>query len=311
MEYGPKIGVDKAYVAALTAGSDVVGGTATWGAPALLAGGLVKAAANINGALVTDWGENGQFAVMNSRGNLQIALEVQDIDPAILAALLGQTRANGITAESPLDQSPYYALGFRVWIEGVDSGSVDSSGRIYEYFWFLKLKFALANQGAEGKKQTTTPQHVQLVAEGAYLQSNGLLEVHERTNTADAVSATIAAWFTAVVSSSSIDLGAVTESVIAGSTSGKTITITFGKSGGGSFAIVHPTDDTQVTVSVVSTGLLLAGAYTYTQSVAGVAPTLTIANPNIAGVSYLVAINHLKDTNGVYVTPKTVLVTPA
>jgi hypothetical protein len=124
------------------------------------------------------------------------------------------------------------------------------------------------------------------------------------------VAATITGWFTTPIISTAQSLTAVTVGVITGATGAKTITIPFAKSGE-TFSMA-PVDASDITVSVVSTGALLAGTSTFTYSVAGIAPTITIANTNIAGVAYLVSVTaDVKDTNGVNITPKSQLVTPA
>jgi len=305
MERGPKIGLDKVYIASLTSGTDVEGGTATYGAPVLLSG-AASFVGNPNGAMGTDWGDNGQYFTMNTRGNMQATLDLIDVDPVVKAQILGQTRANGVTQETPVDQSPYYAVGFRVWIGGSESGA-----NIYEYVWYLKGKFAVPEDGGETYKGAFAPKHTILTAEFVKLVSNGNLSTRARSNASDVVPGTITNWFNAPVLSASMSTTAVTLSSGAGSISGKTITLTFGKSGE-TFSLTPPISPNAVTVSVVSTGLILAGTYTYTASAAGAAPTLTIANANIAGVAYLVTVtNELVDSNGVGVTKKSILVTPA
>lgn len=301
MEKGPKIGLDKVYVAALSADTGLV--APSWGAPQLLSG-AAKLTGNPNGNLVTDWGDNGPFFVTNSRGNLQATLELIDVDPVVLAQILGQTRANGITQEGSLDQAPWYALGFRVWI-----GGLEGSEKIYEYFWYLKGKFTVPEQGAETKKESISPQHTTLSAEFAKLNFNDVLSTHARTNGSGVAPATITNWFNAPVYASSFSGTPVTFTSGVGAIGPKTLTLTFDKSGE-SFAIAQPTDDTQVVVIVNSTGLLLAGAYTYTPGAAGVAPTLVIGNPNIAGVKYDVLVTNLRDSNGVRVTQKSIAITP-
>ena len=298
----PKIGLDKVYVASLT--TDDGTNVPTYGTPVLLAG-AAKMTGNPNGTLVTDWGDNGPFFTMNARGNLQASMELIDIDPAVLAAVLGQTRANGITQEGILDQAPYYAVGFRVWIGGLDS----LGAKIYEYFWYLKGKFTIPEQGAETKKETISPQHTTLSAEFVKLAYNDVMCVHGRTDYS-LTTAAAAAWFNQPVTSASASLTAVTVGTIAGSALAHTITIPFAKSGE-TFSLATPAAG-DITVSVVSTGLLLSGTTTYTASVAGTAPTITIANINIAAVAYLVSVtSDVVDNNGVHVTPLSQLVTPA
>lgn len=304
MASAPKIGLDKVYVASLT--TDDGTNVPTYGTPVLLAG-AAKMTGNPNGSLVTDWGDNGPYFTMNARGNLQATLDLIDADPSVLATMLGQTRSSGITQEGILDQAPYYALGFRVWIGGLDS----SGNKIYEYFWYLKGKFAVPEQGAETKKETLSPQHTVLSAEFVKLAYNDVLCTHGRTDYSLAA-ATASAWFNQPVYAATQSVSAVTVSSVAGSSSAHTITVTFGKGSSETFSLIAPTDDSTITVSVVSTGLLLAGAYTYTPSAAGTTPTIVIANANIGAVAYLVTVtNRVVDNNGVHVTAKSSLVTPS
>jgi hypothetical protein len=120
----------------------------------------------------------------------------------------------------------------------------------------------------------------------------------------------LSGWFNQPVLSSGASLTAVTVGTITGASGAKTITIPFAKSGETfSMGVVNPSD---VTVSVVSTGVLLAGNSTFTYSAAGISPTITIANANIAAVAYLVSVTaDVVDSNHVRVTPKSQLVTPA
>jgi len=73
-----------------------------------------------------------------------------------------------------------------------------------------------------------------------------------------------------------------------------------------------PVTSTDIIISVVSTGALIAGASTYAYSAAGTAPTITITNPNVAEVEYIVTVNSsVHDSNGVHVVQTSQLVTPA
>jgi phi13 family phage major tail protein len=292
----PKIGVDKVYVAALTADTSL---GLTYGTPVQLAG-AAKITGNPNGALVTDYGDNAAFYTANARRNLQLALELIDIDPAVLAQVLGQTRANNITGEQYNDQSPFYAAGFRVWYGATD----------YEYFWYLKGKFAIPEQGAETKKNTISPQHVTINAEFVKPVYNDYVCIHGRTG-AGLDSGTANSWFNQVIIAPTISLSAVTFSSIAGSSTAHTITLTFSKGASESFALAAPIDDSQITVSVVSTGAVVAGTNTYTPSAASTSPTVVVYNPNITNVAYLVSVHGLRDVNGVAVTYASKLVTPA
>jgi phi13 family phage major tail protein len=300
----PKIGLDMVYVAKMVEESDVLGGTPTWDASFPLPGAVLSKI-NPNGALITDWADNGPFFVTNSRGNLQLSLELTGISQTALAALLGNTVSNGLTSEDALAQSPWFGLMFRVWIGGLDSGG----NKIFKYFSLPKGKFAIPEDGADTKKDSISPQHVTLSAEFARLEVNGLISIHGRSDESMTATA-IAGWFTTPTWQLTQSLTAVTVGVITGSNSGKTITVPFAKSGE-TFSMVVP-NVSDVSISVVSTGLLIAGTTTITASAAGIAPTLILANTNISAVSHLVSITAgVKDVNGVPVTPKTQLVTPA
>jgi phi13 family phage major tail protein len=295
----PAIGVDRCYIAKLL--SDPVSGAPSWDTPVALPG-IVKLTVNANGALVTDWADNKAFFVTNSRGNTQVQLENVNIDPAILADMLGQTRANGITIENALDQSAYYALGFRVWIGGTD----DSGGKIYRYVWLYKGKFAIPSTNAETKKATITPQHVALSAEFVALSSvtyDGNVMAHGRSD-CDLPAAVAASWFNAPVISTSVDTGAV--SVVTTFAAGNVI-FTFAKIGGGSFTMAEATAIKGKSVLVQIAGAERAGAFAWSGQ-GTVAPVLTFT-PTVAiagGTSvYASVTSDLKDTNGVSVTPNT------
>lgn len=298
----PMIGLDKFYVAKLL--TDVAGSTPTYETPIAMPG-IVTGAINKNGSLITDWADNRQFWVGNSRGNTQGTFELVDYDPALLAAMLGQTRANGITEERPLDQAVYYAVGFRVWIGG------EKVGGTYRYVWLTKGKFAIPSVDAETKKDQVSPKHVTLTAEFIAINGASNQIITDARNDWDLTSVTEAAWFNAPVFSSGVSVTAVTVGTATGSASAHTITIPFAKGSAETFSLIAPTNDTQIVVIVNSTGLILAGAFTYVASAAGTAPTIVITNANIAAVSYSVIVVGVHDSNGVLVTPKAQDVTPA
>jgi phi13 family phage major tail protein len=292
-----------AYWAKMVEGSDVVGGTPTYETPIALPG-AVMSKINPNGAVQTDWADNGPFFITNSRGNLQLSVELTGISKATLAAILGQTRSNGLTAEGALDQAPWGAFMFRVWVGGTDI----SGNKIYEYVSLPKGKFTIPESGAETKKESITFQHVTLAGEFARLEVNGVMNLNGRSDE-NLPAAMIAGWFTSPVWSLTQSMTAVTVGTITGDDSDNTITIPFAKSGE-TFSMVAPATG-DIRVIVVSTGALIAGASTYALSVAGIAPTIIISNPNITAVQYSVTVANVRDSNGVSVTSYAQLVTPA
>ena len=303
MVYGPKIGLDAVYVAPLNPGTDTALIPPSWGTPQNLASGIVKVTANPNGALVTDWGDNGPFCVINSRGNLQLQLEIQDIDPTVVAALLGQTRANGLTLEDALDQSPWYAWAYRVWIAGSDPLSVDpSTGKIYEYFWHFKGKAALPEGGAETFKGKAAPQHTTLSVEFAKLNFNNKLTIKGRTNAPGILPSVIADWFNAPIIGTAADLTAL-HVVIA--KSGANITFTFTKADASVFSMAEASAILGSSVIVQAAGAEIAGALAFAGEdtasvVATFAPTAAIAS----GTTVIAAVTDaVEDENGVTVAP--------
>jgi len=299
----PAIGVDKCYVAKLL--SDPVSGAPSWGTPVALPG-IVKLTVNANGALVTDWADNKAFFVTNSRGNTQVQLENVNIDPAVLADMLGQVRANGITLENALDQSAYYALGFRIWIGGTD----DSGGKIYRYFWLYKGKFAVPSTNAETKKATITPQHISLTAEFVALNTtdyDGNVMSSARSDS-DLAVATAAAWFNAPVVSTSVNTNNVTVTI---TLSSGNVLFTFAKTGGGAFTMATGTMLEGRSVLVQVAGVERAGSFAWSGQ--GTASPVLTFTPSVAftgGSSvYATVGSDLKDVNGVGVTPKTTALT--
>lgn len=291
MAGNPKIGLDQVYVAPLIEGSDVVGGTPSWGTPVLLAG-AVKAQLNPNGSVATDWGDNGPFFIGSSVGNLQMALELIDFDPDVHAAVLGASRANGITVEGSLDQSPWYAMGFRVWLGGKDS----LGNNIYEYFWCLKGKFSKPEMGGDTKKESLAFGHTTLNAEFARLNVNNAISTHARTDKG-ASSALIAAWFTAPVYKTTVDLGALSV-VIAKATAD--VSFTFSKVGGGLFNMAEASFVLGSSALIAVLGAQVPGTVVWTgEGTASVVATFTPTTPFGTATVLASVTTDVKDENGV------------
>lgn len=300
----PQIGIQDVVFATLTESTDVSGGTPTYGTVTALAGGM-KFEMNPNSGLAPLYADDKAAVVASFTGRWQGNVDLYDIEPSSYATIMGMTRASGMEADTYLDQAPWVAIGYKILLYA--SGSTT----YYRYRWLLKCKFGKPQQGGETKKEGIDYKALTLPMEAVPLLANNIIQVSVRTDDSEASATTLTNWFNAPVLSTSVSLSAVTLSSLAGDASAHTITATFGKGSSETFALVAPTDNTQISVSVVSTGLILAGTYTYTASAAGTAPTLTITNSNIANVAYLVAIHGLKDTNGVSVTYVSGLVTPA
>lgn len=260
--------------------------------------GAVTATVNPNSSVETDFGDNGAFFVVNNRGITEMTLEMVGVDPAIQAQMLGQKRVNGITRETGMDSSPYFAVGFRVWVGGTD----DNGNKIYKLVWYAKGKFSVPESGAETKKDSVNFQHPTMSAQFSSTQfipageTEGTICVHCRTD-ADVSANTVAHWFDAPIVALSADTGAVT---VSAALSDGNIILTGAKVGGGSFAFASET--AKIGASIVladSEGASVAG--TVVLSGASTAPTITITPAGT--VAKVIVTNQLKDTNGVGVTP--------
>ena len=139
MNEAPKIGLDNVVIAKVL--SDSSEGISFGEVIALK--GAVNATVNPNSDVAVDFADNGPFFSASNRGNTELNLEMIDVDVDVLAQLLGQRKVNGITVETPLDQSSDYALGFRVWLAGKDG----SGNNRYQYFWYAKGKFSVPETG--------------------------------------------------------------------------------------------------------------------------------------------------------------------
>lgn len=248
--------------------------------------------------------DDGLTHSAESTGEMSISFGLADILPEHVATLLGHTYANGIIAQNTSDQSPIVALGFQMTRAGKDGSS-----NVSELCWMPRCKLSKPSQQAMTKGASVEFQTPMM--EGRVMQNDdGDYMVRLRTDDPAASATTIANWFTTVIENTGASTTAVTVGTITGDNAANTITIPFAKSGETfSLKTVSAGD---ITVSVVSTGALLAGTSTYAYSAAGTAPTITITNANIDAVQYLVTVNPgVQDNNNVAVTQYSQLVTPA
>ena len=218
----PVIGLDNVVIAELL--SDDVNGV-TYDTPIALKG-AVNASVNPNSDVAVDYADNGPFFVMNNRGNTELSLELTNVDPAVLAKMLGQKRSGGITVETPMDSSPYFAMGFRVWVGGTD----ENGNKIYEYMWLAKGKFSVPESGAETKKESVSFQHKNMTAQFVATlfvpngQDSGTICTHCRSDV-DTSSTVIANWFNAPVISVASQANTIT--VTSAAQASDKLTITF------------------------------------------------------------------------------------
>ena len=281
----PRIGLDQVHIAKVI--SDDANGIVYYTPIALK--GAVNATVNPNSDVATDYGDNGVFFVTNNRGNTEMNLELIDVDSSVLALMLGQRKVNGITVEAPLDQSPYFAVGFRVWIAGEKDGE-----KRYQYFWYAKGKFSVPETGGSTKTESIEFGHVNLTAQFAQTIFNGIICTHARSDDDETPASVITNWFNAPVVSVTADLTALT--VTASLATGK-VTFTGAKASAGDFAFIEGSINNGVTIGVFdSSDNLLEG--TYTLGTKKIVFTPTSGTPAKAFVT-----SGLKDNNGVGATP--------
>lgn len=285
MNEAPRIGLDEVHIARVI--SDDVDGI-VYDTPIALKG-AVNTAVNPNSDVATDYGDNGVFFVTNNRGNTEMNLELIDVDSSVLALMLGQRKVNGITVEAPLDQSPYFAVGFRVWIAGEKDGE-----KRYQYFWYAKGKFSVPETGGSTKKESIEFGHINLTAQFAQTIYNGIICTHARSDDDEVSLSVIKNWFSAPVISVTSDDSALTVDIV--KSSGK-ITFTGTKVSGKDFVFANGSIVNGKTIGVFdSESNLLKGTYAVNGKVITFTPASgTPANAFVSG--------GLKDNNGVGATP--------
>lgn len=288
----PKIGLSNVVIAELISDDGV--NAPVYGNVIPLVG-AVQASVNPNSSVETDYADNGAFFVTGNRANTEMSLEMTNVAPATLAKMLGQERANGVTLEKPLDQAPYFALGFKVWIGGTDA----NGNKIFELFWYAKGKFSVPESGGTTKQDSIDFQHVSLTAQFVPTLykpdgNSGVICAHARTDI-DTPSVTVNNWFNAPVISTNLDSGAVTVAIE--SSDANTITITGSKAGGGDCEFAEATVNAD-NIVIIYGGSVVAGAFTVNENV------ITFVSASaMSGTVYVSVSNSVKDVNGVGVTP--------
>lgn len=295
----PRIGLDHVVIARLI--SDDANGV-TYDTPIELKG-AVNATVNPNSDVAVDYADNGAFFVMNNRGNTEVNLEMTNVDPATLALMLGQSRVGGVTVETSMDSSPYFAMGFRVWIGGTD----ENGDKIYEYMWLAKGKFSVPESGAETKRESVSFQHTSMVGQFVSTifvpagQDSGTICTHCRTDV-DTPAAVIASWFDAPVVQLSAQANDIT--VSSATLSDGVMTIEFSATNATTIAI-GTVNATSVTI-LDSNDDVVEGVFAQ-GTTSSVSPTVTFT-PASGTPAKVVVSAGVKDVYNVAVTPSIVTV---
>ena len=281
----PRIGLDEVHIAKVI--SDDANGI-VYDTPIALKG-AVNASVNPNSDVATDYGDNGVFFVTNNRGNTEMNLELIDVDSSVLAQMLGQSKVNGITVETPLDQAPYFAVGFRVWIAGEKDGV-----KRYQYFWYAKGKFSVPETGGSTKTESIEFGHINLTAQFAQTIANGVICSHARSDDDGVSASVITNWFNAPVVSVEADTSALTVAITAATNK---VTFTGSKESEKDFTFAEGSLINGLTIGVLdSQGGLVAGTYAINGD--KIVFTASTGTPAVAFVT-----SGLKDNNGVGATP--------
>lgn len=299
MNEAPKIGLDNVVIAKVL--SDSSEGISFGEVIALK--GAVNATVNPNSDVAVDFADNGPFFSASNRGNTELNLEMIDVDVDVLAQLLGQRKVNGVTVETPLDQSSDYALGFRVWLAGKDG----SGNNRYQYFWYAKGKFSVPETGGETKTDSLNFGHISVTAQFVQTQyvpngqETGTICTHIRTDDPTVPASVKANWFNAPVVQTASDNSELTVTV---SYANSKVTFTGAKESGASFVFAKGSCIDGQTIGVLdASGDLVAGEYAVSTT-ASASPTIVFTpSADAETPASAFVTSGLKDSFGVGATP--------
>lgn len=299
MNEAPKIGLDNVVIAKVI--SDSAEGI-TFGEVIPLKG-AVNATVNPNSDVAVDFADNGPFFSASNRGNTELNLEMIDVDVDIIAQLLGQQKSNGITVETPLDQSSDYAMGFRVWLAGKDA----SGNNRYQYFWYAKGKFSVPETGGSTKTDSLEFGHISMTAQFVQTQfvpsgqEAGTICTHIRTDDPTVPSSVKSNWFNAPVVSVTTDSSALTATA---SYANSKVTITGAKESGASFIFAPSSAKLGETIIITDASGDMVDGTLVVSTTASTSPTIVFTPDAEAETPASIAITSgLKDSFGVGCTP--------
>lgn len=267
--------------------------------------GAVVATVNPNSSVETDYADDGAFFAQNNRGNTELSLEMIDITPENEAKMLGQKRVNGVTVETDLDQSPYFAFGARILLAGSD----ENGDAVYEFIWYAKGKFSVPESGGSTKKDSLEFGHKNLTAQFVKTQfvpdgqKSGTIGSHCRTDDPDVPASLIENWFDAPVISVAQNTGAFTVTAAGGSNN--TVILTGSKEGGANVSFGRASAKLGETIIVTdASGELVAGTIAFGGT--ATAPTITFTPAEDENAPATVTVTSgLKDNFGIGATPMT------
>lgn len=297
------VGVKDFAYAVQTAGTDISGGTATYGTVYTIPG-LTKANYDPSSGLARLFADDGVFETAEYVGEQSLEVDLADILEADQARIFGFGNANGVIEKSTSSTSPYLWVGFKVSLANGE----------YKYVSFPKVKFSKPS-GDQQTKGSDIQFQTQMITAGINpLICNGVYCVTARTDDTALPTATRTGWFTTPVIAKTVDLTGLTAVITAGAGATKTVLLTLSKvSASASYPFTIPTasvtamlagikavkvsDGTEVTIdaaAVLSAGTGLANStctFTLTTSVANTAVYFVIPENGL-----------VKDSSGVSIT---------
>ena len=290
----PRIGLSNVVFAVLDEATDISGDTPTYGAITPLANAL-ELSFDPAGNEAMLFADDGPAFLADNLGEMKLTFGIADISPANLATILGHTYANGITQESPTDQSPYIAIGARKLRSGKQGSSL-----VYDYFWLLKVKLMKPKEDAKTKGATIEFQTPMLEGMAVQLAANGIYRNWLRTDDANASSTSITNWFSQVVIDADADLGALNVAVAKSTTKANFV---FTKVGGGLITLTQAQLTSESLPTFKGTNAVpIAGTYVISNN--GTATVTVQFTPTVAygavAVGGSVSPGMITDQNGVY-----------
>jgi phi13 family phage major tail protein len=297
------VGLTDFKYAVMTSGTDVSGGTASYGTVYSIPG-LTEA--NYAGAagLTRLFADDGIFETSDYVGEQSISINLADILEADQNRIFGFGYANGVLEKSSTSASPYLWIGFKVTL----------ANGTYKYVSIPKVKFSKPD--SDNKTKAASVEFQPQMIEGGInnLICNGNYMLTTRTDDTALPAATLAAWFTTPVIAKTVDLTGLTAVITAGAGATKTVLLTLSKvSNSASYPFTIPTtsvtamlagikavkvsDGTEVTIdaaAVLSAGTGLANStctFTLTTSVSNTAVYFVIHENGL-----------VKDASGVSIT---------
>ena len=142
------IGLRDLYRAPITVGE---GGEETYGRPVRMAK-AISAEMSVEVAEAILYADDGADEVVKEFVSGELTLNVNDLLPADLAAILGQTQDDDqVVYAGENDDPPYMAIGFRA----------KKADGMYKYIWLYKVKFAIPSENYQTKGDSiefTTPE---------------------------------------------------------------------------------------------------------------------------------------------------------